>query len=837
MTIPFSKYLSQKTRLAWLLVFALSPLAYLVSIALITTINPNARPVLEIDRNRAIRCATDYVAALGSDIAGWTVGCRAEVENDRYFYYRLHRGSGDVAAARRLAPGTIVRVLFLSPNGKEKLEVRLAPDGRPLGFTRTLLTDREIADTGEAAAKSLADTAFRASLQRENRADAIAPELSEERNFGAVTRRYSYRWTLSDLPGFELQTRISVLGETVVAEETTGKVDRDYARKNFAADKLPTIIGVSIHWLFIAIAFLYGLYRYVQRARQKEIPHARTLLLSGVAAAGFAYFAFQTNFQVFELGFDQSIWMAVLIAYSIIGVMFLLFGIVFGVPYGSGEADVREAYPGKLTSLDALVRGRIFSRNVARAVCIGWALGGWLLLARCLLLLPWQYRAGGGEGLSTSLFSLFLGELSFLLPLITAPSGAMMTAVAGLLLPLSFLHRRFRSTRRSLGILAVLSFVANLSVLQETSIPFIAGLLTAVVMAGALVFAFHRFDFLTAVVTLSAPTLVTCAVYLAMQPAPALRQSGLTSAAIALALLGGALYFLYIGREYRADEVRPLYARHLAERVGMQAEVSAAREAQTRLMPQALPKIEGLALAAACLPARVVGGDFYDIFTLDRERLGVFIAEGGGRGLEAALTIAFAKGFLMPRLASQHSPGEVICRLQTQLLPLLDEGQELTVAYAVIDTAKQTLAYARTGRYPRVLVTRRGSEEDDTSDGGGISLGLLHPEERVVENSLEYDSRSDCVIREATLALLPGDACVLLTDGIAKSLSDGQRDSIERWAAGVTSPQAPRLNNNNSTEPLQAALDKALVARAKRIRKIGLEDDLTAVIVRLDSSS
>src|SRR5207248_10259744 len=114
------------------------------------------------------------------------------------------------------------------------------------------------------------------------------------------------------------------------------------------------------------------------------------------------------------------------------------------------------------------------------------------------------------------------------------------------------------------------------------------------------------------------------------------------------------------GREYRDEEVRPLYARHIAERQLLEAEMAAAREAQLHLLPKSVPNIAGLSISAACIPARIVGGDFYDFFPLANNRLGVFIAEGSNRGVGSALNIALAKGFLMHTVRRNLSPHEVL---------------------------------------------------------------------------------------------------------------------------------------------------------------------------------
>ncbi|MDQ3258020.1 MAG: SpoIIE family protein phosphatase, partial [Acidobacteriota bacterium] len=699
-------------------------------------------------------------------------------------------------------------------------------DGVVLGFERKPPANLEVTDPGEAAARALAASTFRNLELKDIVAPLDAPALKEERSFGGVRRRYSRRYQLTNLPELDLRIFVTTLGNAVIAQGFETTFDDAYARRNFINREIAGKIGIGIYYFLVFVAGCYGFYRYIQRTRQKEVPHARSLLLCGVVASAFMFIALQTDFPVFSTaqagGNAPTIlyWIIVVIA----AMFFLLFGLVFGLAYGSGEGDVRESYPGKLTSLDALITGKIFSRNVARAVCVGLALGGWARLFRSLALLPWINRPDAGQGIAESYYSLLFGGFTWSLPLLNPLLAGLMTAVIGILFPLSLVYR-LRSEKLSLAILLVLSFLSSLTVFQEQPLPLAAGLFVAATRTAILLSAFFVFDFLTTIIALAAPTLVTHVVYLVTQPASSFRYAGFTALGLVSTFLALQFYFLFRARELREEEVRPLYARHLAERLGLQAEVSAAREAQVRLMPQQSPTIPGLAIAASCHPSRVVGGDFYDLFTLDRERLGIFVAEGGGRGLGAALTIAYAKGFLMPRIFSTDSPTEVICSLQTQLAPMADQDEEMSFAYAVIDASARTLTYARTGRYPQVSITRAGS------DGSGVGFDGHHQltmEEIESQISLGPEGGKNCVVREATLPLAGGDAVVFFTDGIDKSLKI-ESQTTAQWVSSIVS-----TTGNDSPGSLQEMLNKSLVKKARRAKRTGLEDDLTAIVVRLE---
>lgn len=823
--------LSSRARLLLWLVVVLSPVAYAASLGFITTRDPNTEVGFEINRRESVEIAARYAASLGVNTDGWTIGCTVDVSNDRYFYFSQHPGH-ETEAVRRVAPEAYVRVVFVAPDGRDSIEVLLARDGAVLGFERRRPpANQEAVDPGEAAARARAEAVLRGLEVRGVSAEVEPPVLKEERGFGGVTRRYSWRYRLTNLPELELRTFVTTLGDTVTGQGTETDFDGAYARRNFLNRGIAGKVGIGVYYFLVFVAGCYGLYRYIQRTRQKEVPHVRSALLCAAVAVAFMFIALQTDFGVFALvqnrgpagvGPPPAILYWILVVTT--ALFFLLFGLVFGLAYGSGEGDVRESYPGKLTSLDALITGKIFSRNVARAVCIGLALGGWTRLFKSLALLPWINRPDAGQGISETFYSILFGGFTWSPPLLNPLLSGLMIAVVGIMFPLSLVYR-LRSPKLSLAILVLVTFLSSLIVFQEQPLPLAAGLMVAAARTAVLLLAFYVFDLLTAIIAVAAPTLVTYIAYLVSQPAPSFRSAAFISLGVVAAFLAAQIYFLFRGRELREEEVRPLYARHLAERLGLQAEVSAAREAQVRLMPRALPVMPGLAVAASCHPSRVVGGDFYDLFPLDRERLGVFVAEGGGRGLGAALTIAYAKGFLMPRIFSTDSPTEVVCGLQAQLATMADGDEGMSFAYAVINASERTLSYARTGRYPQVTVTRAGGKGGKGGDGGVHQISSPEIESRI---SSENGGGRTCIVREAVLPLAGGDAVTFFTGGIAKSLKI-EAQTTAQWVSSIVSAA-----DHNSSELLQETLDKSLTKTSRRTKRIGLEDDLTAVVVRLD---
>lgn len=837
---------SRHARTAWLLALALAPLAYIAGGAILLRTDPNARTNYQLDRAGAAGAAAAHAAALGADVADWSVGVRSIVSKDRHDYYRLVR---DEAAERfrRLAPEAYLRVQFVAPDRGEAFSVEMDPAGRLLGYKLTPRSDAEVADPGEPASRAAAAAIFARVQQEEGWPAAAPPEFTEDRKFGSVVRHYTWRVKVPELPNLQTQLKLSTLGDRVVSREIVTDFDDAYARGNFVSRRLPAKIAGGAHYALLFLVACYGLYRYLRRSWQKEVPHARSLLLGANVAGFFFFISLQSDFYLLDLPIGETMGGIFWISLIATSMVFALYGTVFGMAYGSSEGDVREAYPGKLTSLDALLTGRLSSRNVARAVCVGAALGGWVFLARNLLLLPWAFGAAAaqGPGLSDSFWTIAYGHSSWLLPLTNPPLISLEIALAGLMLPLSLLlrgsnWRYLKSPKLRLGLLVALSLVSSLSVFSEQALPFVAGLAIAATRTAALLTLFFAFDLLTAIVGLMFPTIVVYSLYLFAQPAASLSRTGLLTAGVAFSLFAAALVFVFRGREYVEEEVRPLYARHLAERTRLEGEVSTAREAQVRLLPQRLPEIENLSLAAACRPAHIVGGDFYDFFPLNGHRLGVFVAEGGDQGLGAALTIAYAKGFLMPRLAAGHTPTEIVCDLQERLASFLGADQQVSIAYAEIDTARRTLAYARAGSYPQVRVNRRQDGGDavaarrrKSGDRNKSAWFELPQAERSADGG--RGAHEDCpAVREATIELLTDDSVIFVTDGIVKNLQADRQQPLEEWTAKLLDGDGAAGKLRNADNSLQDALDRALEKRARRARKLRLEDDLTAVVLRLE---
>jgi len=743
--------ISPRNRIWWLLFFALFPLAYFGGVWLELKEESTARIAGAEDRTSSIETAQKFAESKGISVHGWHQYVVVETDDDLLAYYGDAKRP-DLAVGRSLAPARVVTVLFRSPDQKHEFRAYLSLTGQVTGF-----------DMGK------------------------FPSAQD--------------------------THIAVNGVTI--KSTASESSKDRTKDNAATEANPAIEAkksrfsetlLGIYSLFLTFSAFYAMYRYAKRTLQKEVSHARTIVVAGLFCVSYSIFIYSTAVDKVATGVSAEQFASFALP-SEIGavVVFALMGLLVGIAYSSGEGEVREAYPGKLTSLDALLAGRIFSRDVAASILFGVAAAGWLLLC----------QHGFGYFPRTDVLSARTEALRYTfarLPWLTLLVGrqyeSLLIAVAGLLLPASFLLRT--STAKKRRFFWLLLF-ALLSIFKEAAgYPTVAtSLLAMAIFVSALLAPFFAFDLLAAMVSLYALALVN---ELARLSAvfPSWVGFALWLAALVAAVVALAIYLALHGQRVREEDVRPLYAKNLAERMGMQAEVLAAREAQLRLLPQSAPEIPGMQFAACCLPAKGVGGDFYDFFRLDSNRVGIFVAQGGERGLASALCIALAKGVLMHASQQTHSAAQIVIELEASMAELLEGGSEANIsfAYGVVDTRRNVLNYARIGTSPRLLVNRQG---------GLTSCAQFERPANVPGRFVGAPQ-----IHEGAAHLQAGDYLIFFTDGVT-SLRSRRRHKREYQWLDLLMRELSRPD-----EPLQKSLVSALGKLQNRA-----SEDLTAVVLRV----
>ncbi len=220
--------------------------------------------------------------------------------------------------------------------------------------------------------------------------------------------------------------------------------------------------------------------------------------------------------------------------------------------------------------------------------------------------------------------------------------------------------------------------------------------------------------------------------------------------------------------------------RLVAEKVGserIEGEIAACATIQEGLLPPPDGVLGALEIAAYTRPARDVGGDSYDYFSLPGGRVALVVADVAGKGVTAALYMAELKGLLMALADGRRRPAEVVRALDGALRRTLRSGSFITLAYVEIDPATGEGELVRAGHPAPLLAGPEGVREIEAE---GSALGLP-----VIVDSVE---------RVGRFTLVPGECLVLYTDGLTEATDqDGNEmsDGPLMHAATEAATRAP----------------------------------------------
>ncbi|MBC8022355.1 MAG: serine/threonine-protein phosphatase, partial [Burkholderiales bacterium] len=205
----------------------------------------------------------------------------------------------------------------------------------------------------------------------------------------------------------------------------------------------------------------------------------------------------------------------------------------------------------------------------------------------------------------------------------------------------------------------------------------------------------------------------------------------------------------------------------------MAGEVDAARRIQMGLLPdpkEAVGDDRRFGLAALLEPARTVGGDFYDCFMIDSDRLVFLVADVSGKGLPAALFMASAKSHLKSAALRGGDLGDVLTRAQREIERENPEQLFVTAFVGILDVSSGVLEYSSAGHEPPFARTPRGAPERFATPGG--------PPLCVVR---------DFVYQAARRRMEPGEWLCAVTDGATEAMNVAREFfGVERLRTSLT---------------------------------------------------
>ncbi|HEX6732635.1 MAG TPA: GAF domain-containing SpoIIE family protein phosphatase [Pyrinomonadaceae bacterium] len=260
----------------------------------------------------------------------------------------------------------------------------------------------------------------------------------------------------------------------------------------------------------------------------------------------------------------------------------------------------------------------------------------------------------------------------------------------------------------------------------------------------------------------------------------------------------------------------------LAQRMVIQErlnrELALAAEVQKRLLPLQVPDYFTIELSGFCEPARGVGGDYYDFISVDKDRVGIAIADVAGKGMPAALLMSTVQATLRSltansngsALSAEASLGKMVSKLNRLIFNSTYGQHYVTFFYAHFDQTNRRLTYVNAGHNPPLYLRSNGNKRFRRLTAGGLIAGAFE----------------DCKYDQETFQMQSDDLLFLYTDGLTEAMNpEGEEFGelrVEEMLTAFAHLPAQEIRNQ-------------IAARVKEwCSGAGLYDDLTFVVMKVN---
>jgi sigma-B regulation protein RsbU (phosphoserine phosphatase) len=240
----------------------------------------------------------------------------------------------------------------------------------------------------------------------------------------------------------------------------------------------------------------------------------------------------------------------------------------------------------------------------------------------------------------------------------------------------------------------------------------------------------------------------------------------------------------------------------------LEAELELSHKLQKALLPQQLPQVPGLQIAAFSQPAEIVGGDYFDFFRFQDNAHGLAIADVMGKGLPASMLMASLQASLRILGPENHSPAAIAQRLNGLFCHNIHLIKFITLFIGSYDPDTRTLKYCNAGHNPPLLLRQEGKAQWLQPTGAAIGLA------------------ESFVFKMETVTLLPGDILALYTDGVTEAMNAAREEFGEHRLAELMRRKA-NLSPQDLLKELRLALREFTGAQ-------NFKDDLTLVVGKVD---
>ncbi|MCI0472726.1 MAG: SpoIIE family protein phosphatase, partial [Ignavibacteria bacterium] len=241
----------------------------------------------------------------------------------------------------------------------------------------------------------------------------------------------------------------------------------------------------------------------------------------------------------------------------------------------------------------------------------------------------------------------------------------------------------------------------------------------------------------------------------------------------------------------------------------LEEELKVAKDIQTGLLPKTEFMFDNLEISCSSAPARIIGGDFFDVIKIDKSKILIVVADVSGKGLPAALYMAKVQALIRFAAKIMKTPKDILVEVNRLVYEKFERKSFVTVSLGLFDINEKTMKFVRAGHNPAIFA-RNGSIE--LLNTRGMGLGLDRDE--IFSRNLE----------ESEIKIEDGSLILFYTDGLNEAMnSKNEEFGMERLINTV--------KHNRQSRPLD--IKNELINEVRRfVKDAEQHDDITLVIVK-----
>lgn len=241
-----------------------------------------------------------------------------------------------------------------------------------------------------------------------------------------------------------------------------------------------------------------------------------------------------------------------------------------------------------------------------------------------------------------------------------------------------------------------------------------------------------------------------------------------------------------------------------------QQELKLAQQTQRTLLPHSFSH-QGVNIVAKFIPAKELGGDFYNFISIDENHLGIVVGDVAGKGVSAGLLMAMIVGILHAESKKTLSPSEILQKANSTIFSHLEVDSQFFASsfYAVLNVQNKILSFSKAG-HERPLWFRKTTNEVKVLDAQGVFLGIF----------------ADTNFEEKKVQLERGDKIIFYTDGIYEAKNQGNEIFGEERISTIL-----QENPNSSAQQISTILYQSLLSF---VGDLAPTDDIAFVVLEVE---